>query len=103
MSKDSERPPQRPPRPAAAPQNQNNPGVSPIDPPGAQPQLPQYNAVQNAYNAPLQNSYNDPPPSYEDAIADAIPPVDGPRPSYQPPVVPDGERRYSADEKGRGS
>jgi hypothetical protein len=35
--------------------------------------------------------YEEPPPSYEDAIASDIPPVDGPRPDYAPPPLPEGE------------
>ncbi|EDN05267.1 predicted protein, partial [Histoplasma mississippiense (nom. inval.)] len=34
---------------------------------------------------PVQDEYDDAPPSYEDAMADALGPVDGPRREYNPP------------------
>ncbi|OAX79677.1 hypothetical protein ACJ72_06001 [Emergomyces africanus] len=55
-SKVSEVPPPQPPRPQVA------------------PTLP-----------PVQVEYDDAPPSYEDAMADALGPVDGPRREYNPP------------------
>ncbi|PGH34007.1 hypothetical protein GX50_03154 [[Emmonsia] crescens] len=55
-SKVSEVPPPQPPRPQVA------------------PALP-----------PVQGEYDDAPPSYEDAMADALGPVDGPRREYNPP------------------
>ena len=44
--------------------------------------------------------YDDAPPSYEDAIGENLPPVNGYRGSYQPPPVPEGAPRFS-DEKRR--
>ena len=49
-----------------------------------------------------QDEYDgeEPPPSYEDAIADELGPIDGPR-DYQPPPVPAGAGGFEAsDEKG---
>ncbi|KAI9718502.1 MAG: hypothetical protein M1828_006685 [Chrysothrix sp. TS-e1954] len=44
----------------------------------------------------------EPPPSYEDAMATELGPIDGPR-DYQPPPVPAGAHGFdSGDEKGRG-
>lgn len=44
--------------------------------------------------------YDDAPPSYEDAIGQDLPPINGYRGSYQPPPVPEGAPRFS-DEKRR--
>lgn len=41
-----------------------------------------------------------PPPSYEEAIGQDLPPINGYRGSYQPPPVPEGAPRFS-DEKRR--
>lgn len=57
---------------------------------------------QGAYDMPLQNMYDDAPPSYEDAIAADMPPIDGPRPDYRPPPAPAGEGGFG-DTKRRGS
>ncbi|KAJ4292742.1 hypothetical protein N0V90_009405 [Kalmusia sp. IMI 367209] len=45
-------------------------------------------------------SYDDAPPSYEEAIGEDLPPINGYRGSYQPPPVPEGAPRFS-DEKRR--
>ncbi|KAF1935832.1 arrestin [Clathrospora elynae] len=45
-------------------------------------------------------AYDDAPPSYEDAIGQDLPPINGYRGSYQPPTVPEGAPRFS-DEKRR--
>ena len=45
-------------------------------------------------------AYDDAPPSYEDAIGQDLPPINGYRGSYQPPPVPEGAPRFS-DEKRR--
>ncbi|ORX96357.1 arrestin [Clohesyomyces aquaticus] len=47
-----------------------------------------------------QQPYDDAPPSYEDAIGQDLPPINGYRGSYQPPPVPEGAPRFS-DEKRR--
>ena len=43
--------------------------------------------------------YDDAPPSYEDAIAQDLPPVDGPRRDYAPPPIPEGQSGFP-EEKG---
>ncbi|KAK8246114.1 arrestin [Phyllosticta capitalensis] len=45
------------------------------------------------------SGFEEPPPSYEDAIASNMPPVNGPRRDYAPPPVPEGAPRFSNDEK----
>lgn len=45
-------------------------------------------------------AYDDAPPSYEDAIGQDLPPINGYRGSYQPPPEPEGAPRFS-DEKRR--
>ncbi|KAL2368457.1 hypothetical protein RJ035_005465 [Blastomyces gilchristii] len=47
--------------------------------------------------APVHTEYDDAPPSYEDAMADALGPVDGPRREYNPP---DPGSWSGADNKG---
>jgi hypothetical protein len=44
---------------------------------------------------------DDAPPSYEDAIASDLPPLNGPRTGYRPPAAPEGESRITGDEKRR--
>ena len=44
--------------------------------------------------------YDDAPPSYEDAIGQDLPPINGYRGNYQPPPVPEDAPRFS-DEKRR--
>lgn len=43
--------------------------------------------------------YDDAPPSYEDAVAEHVPPVDGPRPGYRPPEDTGGEESRISDRK----
>jgi len=43
--------------------------------------------------------YDDAPPSYEDAVAEHVPPVDGPRPGYRPPEDTGGEESRITDRK----
>lgn len=43
--------------------------------------------------------YDEAPPSYEDAIASDLPPVDGPRPDYEPPPAPAESELGHGDEK----
>lgn len=59
-------------------------------------------AFPPAHGAPAspQPPYEDAPPSYEDAVGQDLPPINGYRGSYQPPPVPDGAPRIS-DEKRR--
>jgi hypothetical protein len=45
-------------------------------------------------------AYDDAPPSYEDALGQDLPPINGYRGSYQTPEVPEGAPRFS-DEKRR--
>lgn len=50
---------------------------------------------------PASGEFGDaPPPSYEEAIGQDLPPINGYRGSYQPPPVPEGAPRFS-DEKRR--
>lgn len=60
--------------------------------------------AQGAPQGPVQPgalpTYDDAPPSYEDAIGQDLPPINGYRGSYQPPPVPEGAPRFS-DEKRR--
>lgn len=51
-----------------------------------------------AQYAPLPAGEEEPPPSYEDAIATDMPAVNGPRHDYQPPPMKPGG---FSDEKGR--
>lgn len=41
------------------------------------------------HSQPSQGSYDDAPPSYEDAMADTLAPLDGPRREYNPPNASD--------------
>lgn len=56
--------------------------------------------VQGAPVPQQQPTYDDAPPSYEEAIGADLPPINGYRGSYQPPPVPEGAPRFS-DEKRR--
>jgi hypothetical protein len=51
-------------------------------------------------HAPPSEGHEDAPPSYEEAIGQDPPPINGYRGSYQPPPVPEGAPRFS-DEKKR--
>ena len=46
--------------------------------------------------------YIDAPPSYEDAIASDLPPVDAPRPDYAPPPAGEDELLGTDEKKGFG-
>lgn len=54
----------------------------------------------NPATTPIPAGEEEPPPSYEDAIAQEMPPVDGPR-HYQPPPLPQGGAEFRMNEKGR--
>jgi len=53
------------------------------------------------FQPPVASGFDDAPPSYEDAIAQDLPPINGYRGEYQPPPFPEGEPRFSGDEKRR--
>jgi hypothetical protein len=54
-----------------------------------------------ATGLPAQSApgHEDAPPSYEDVIAENVPPVDGPRPGYRPPPDMGGEESRITDSK----
>jgi hypothetical protein len=81
-------PPQAAPRPHT-PTTPTHGGFDSVNVFSGQPVQPQH--------AP---AYDDAPPSYEDAIGQDLPPINGYRGSYQPPPVPEGAPRFS-DEKRR--
>ena len=58
------------------------------------------NAFPPAQGTSQQVPYDDAPPSYEDAIGQDLPPINGYRGNYQPPPVPEDAPRFS-DEKRR--
>lgn len=88
--------------PTVAPASVNNPAPHP--PAFADATASSYPPAQNTTVAPAtaaaQPPYDDAPPSYEDAIGQNLPPVDGRRADYAPPPVPEGAPRFS-DEKRR--
>jgi hypothetical protein len=51
-------------------------------------------------HAATDGAHEDAPPSYEEAIGQDLPPINGYRGSYQPPSAPEGAPRFS-DEKRR--
>ena len=51
---------------------------------------------------PDEPRYNDAPPSYEDAIASDLPPVDAPRPNYAPPPPSEDDGFHGDEKKGFG-
>jgi hypothetical protein len=51
----------------------------------APPPPPRPQQAGHPSQAPLQDEYEDAPPSYEDAMAESLGPVDGPRREYNPP------------------
>jgi hypothetical protein len=55
---------------------------------------------QSAQPPPQAGGFEEAPPSYEEAIGQDLPPINGYRGSYQPPPVPEGAPRFS-DEKRR--
>jgi hypothetical protein len=88
-------------------------GVGSLSPPQPGPAQPPHTPVDhpeisgtNAFPPPQgappgpQLPYDDAPPSYEDAVGQDLPPINGYRGSYQPPPVPEGAPRFS-DEKRR--
>ncbi|KAF3032658.1 hypothetical protein E8E12_003478 [Didymella heteroderae] len=54
----------------------------------------------NATHRPQSESFEAPPPTYEEAVGQDLPPINGYRGTYQPPPVPEGAPRFS-DEKRR--
>ncbi|KAF3484163.1 uncharacterized protein GIQ15_03487 [Arthroderma uncinatum] len=58
------------------------PGPGPMNPAIPPPQPPRPSPA--TYPIPMENYEEAPPPSYEDAMADALAPVDGPRREYNP-------------------
>lgn len=57
-------------------------------------------ASPNATVRPQSDSFEAPPPTYEEAVGQDLPPINGYRGVYQPPPVPEGAPRFS-DEKRR--
>jgi hypothetical protein len=55
---------------------------------------------QPVHPTPQAGGTDEAPPSYEEAIGQDLPPINGYRGSYQPPPVPEGAPRFS-DEKRR--
>ena len=54
-------------------------------------------------NLQPEPAYNDAPPSYEDAIASSLPPVDARRPEYAPPPASEDEVLMGDEKKRRDS
>ncbi|KAK5156450.1 hypothetical protein LTR04_005626 [Oleoguttula sp. CCFEE 6159] len=80
-------PPPFPPRPASFPSKQSTEAQSPVQRLSLDTQ-----AHQQQGTSQTPQPYEDAPPSYEDAIAQDMPPVDGPRSDYAPPPAePDVE------------
>ncbi|KAF2119474.1 hypothetical protein BDV96DRAFT_486823 [Lophiotrema nucula] len=80
-----------------SPPSNAQPPHTPVD----APSFSGSNAFPPMQGAPHPDApYDDAPPSYEDAIGQDLPPVDGYRGSYQPPPVPEDAPRFS-DEKRR--
>src|SRR5436189_5773425 len=80
---------------AAAP-GQPNVLESPVIPPRPT-QPPQ--GLTPTYASPVPGPYEDAPPSYEDAMADALGPVDGPRREYNPPDITSRSLSWSETDK----
>ena len=81
-----------------------NPNLS-VPPPQAQrphtPTSPSQAGFGGPSTAPLQSdSFEAPPPTYEEAVGQDLPPINGYRGTYQPPPIPEGAPRFS-DEKRR--
>jgi len=83
------------PRPARRPSEPNNPAPRPFGQVGALP--------LDADLQPPQESYGDAPPSYEDAMADTLAPLDGPRREYNPPSTIETvtDRKGSVNQEGQ--
>jgi len=62
------------------------PSSASVPPSTAEPTSPGIPA-RTGHAAPPPEPYGEAPPSYEDAIAADLPPVDAPRPDYAPPPV----------------
>lgn len=56
--------------------------------------------ARTGHAAPPPDPYEEAPPSYEDAIAADLPPVDAPRPDYAPPPVGDDDVLRRDEKKG---
>ncbi|KAF2231681.1 arrestin [Viridothelium virens] len=56
-------------------------------------------STASSLGQPVETQYEDAPPSYEDVIAQDLPPIDGPRRDYAPPPVPEGQSGFP-EEKG---
>ncbi|KAI4129734.1 MAG: hypothetical protein LQ338_002118 [Usnochroma carphineum] len=79
-------PPQKPPRPnvvSTASLSNLSPHPPSAGPPAADLQPPGFEALQTGQTHPEGPFPDEAPPSYEDAVADGIGPVDGPRGVYQ--------------------
>jgi hypothetical protein len=79
-----------------------NPIQVPVQGPGpSDSKLPTYSAQQGTSSVPQPQAppYEEAPPSYEDAVGQDLPPINGPRPGYNPPPAPEGESRITGDEK----
>jgi len=73
---------------------------SPITPIQETHQIP---ARTGSYHPPSAEEPEDAPPSYEDAMAEDIGPVDGPRRDYSVPATPGPESpAFNSDSKGNG-
>ncbi|KAL8918646.1 MAG: hypothetical protein Q9208_007207 [Pyrenodesmia sp. 3 TL-2023] len=79
----SQVPPRQPPRPHTFPTASGPSPPSPVSVPASSPQQPGLQPHQTGQTHPEGPFPDDVPPSYEDAIADGIGPVDGPRGIYQ--------------------
>ena len=84
-----------PPRPGSPLRQQQQPAQPrPVVPVAVASSSAQQEEQDSAAPPPM---YDEPPPSYEDTIASDLPPVDGPRPDYAPPPVPEGESRIGSE------
>lgn len=80
-------------RPSSNAQYQHFPATPTFD--QTTPTQEQFPAQLGSYMAPPPDDPDDLPPSYEDAIAEDIAPVDGPRRDNTPPAAPDHRRQSS--------
>jgi hypothetical protein len=82
----------------SAPQQPLDAPHTPVDHPGfsgASAFPPAQGAPHNAPQPGALPTYDDAPPSYEDAIGQDLPPINGYRGSYQPPPEPEGAPGFS--------
>jgi hypothetical protein len=91
--KPSEIPPRKPPRPTASSADIKAAAAGatagpPVSPAAA---APPYTATSNVEAAP---GYEEAPPSYEDAVAGTMAPVQGPRGDYAPPPSGGEDERF---------